>query len=73
VPGLIGNRLQHALRREAISIVEHGIADPKTVDETIKKGFGIRLSVMGPLEDEEWIKECRDGLAARLVRWNREF
>ena len=51
VPGLVGNRLQHALWREAISIVEHGIADPQTVDEVIKKGFGIRLSALGPLEE----------------------
>ena len=33
VPGFIGNRLQHALWREAISLVEHGICDAKTVDE----------------------------------------
>lgn len=50
VPGFVGNRLQHALWREAIAIVEYGIADPETVDEVIKKGFGIQLSVQGPLE-----------------------
>src|SRR4030042_3750769 len=32
VPGFVGNRLQHALWREAITIVEHGIADASTVD-----------------------------------------
>ncbi len=53
VPGFVGNRLQHALRREAISIVEQGIADPETVDEVIKKGFGIQLSVLGPLENAD--------------------
>lgn len=53
VPGNIGTRLQHALWREAISIVEHGIADPKTVDEVIKKGLGIQLAVLGPLENAD--------------------
>ena len=55
VPGFVGNRLQHALWREAISIVENGIADPATVDDVIKKGFGIRLPVLGPLENADMI------------------
>ena len=55
VPGFVGNRLQHALWREAISIVEKGIADAETVDEVIKKGFGIRLSVLGPLENADMV------------------
>ena len=50
VPGFVCNRLQHALWREAVSIVEHGIADPATVDDAIKKGVGIRLPVLAPLE-----------------------
>ena len=36
VPGFIGNRLQHALWREAVSLVEHGICDAATVDAVIK-------------------------------------
>ncbi|MBM4276523.1 MAG: 3-hydroxyacyl-CoA dehydrogenase family protein [Deltaproteobacteria bacterium] len=55
VPGFVGNRLQHALWREAISIVEQGIADPATVDEVIKKGFGVRLPVLGPLENADMV------------------
>ncbi|MHC1682053.1 MAG: 3-hydroxyacyl-CoA dehydrogenase family protein [Clostridiaceae bacterium] len=43
VLGFVENRLQHALWREAISIIENGIADAATVDEAIKFGFGIRL------------------------------
>jgi 3-hydroxybutyryl-CoA dehydrogenase len=50
VPGFLANRLQHALFREAISIVENGIADPKDVDDAIKYGFGMRLGVMAPME-----------------------
>lgn len=55
VPGFVGNRLQHALWREAISIVEHGIADPATVDECIKFGFGLRLPVLGPFENADMV------------------
>jgi len=54
VPGFVGNRLQHALWREAISIVERGIADAETVDEVIKMGFGMRL-VLGPLETADMV------------------
>jgi len=55
VPGFIGNRLQHALWREAISIVANGIADPAAVDDVIKKGLGMRLPVLGPLENADMV------------------
>ncbi len=55
VPGFVANRLQHALWREAISIVEHGIADPQTVDEAIKNSIGIRLAVLGPIENADMV------------------
>jgi 3-hydroxybutyryl-CoA dehydrogenase len=55
VPGFVGNRLQHALWREAISIVDQGIADPATVDEVIKNSFGIRLPVLGPLATADMV------------------
>jgi 3-hydroxybutyryl-CoA dehydrogenase len=55
VPGFIGNRLQHALWREAISLVEHGICDAETVDAVIKSSFGRRLAVLGPLENADMI------------------
>ena len=55
VPGFIANRLQHALWREAISIVERGIADPATVDESLKYGPGLRLPVMAPLENADLV------------------
>jgi 3-hydroxybutyryl-CoA dehydrogenase len=50
VPGFVANRLQHALWREAMSIVQNGIADAATVDLCVKNSFGLRLAVMGPLE-----------------------
>ncbi|MGD8563542.1 MAG: 3-hydroxyacyl-CoA dehydrogenase NAD-binding domain-containing protein [Desulfarculaceae bacterium] len=50
IPGFLGNRLQHALQREAMSLVERGIAEPEEVDRVVKYGFGLRLALMGPLE-----------------------
>jgi len=55
VPGFVGNRLQHALWREAISLVEHGICDAETVDTVIKAAFGRRLAVLGPLENADLV------------------
>lgn len=55
VPGFIGNRLQHALWREAISLVERGICDAESVDTVIKSCFGRRLSVLGPLENADLV------------------
>lgn len=55
VPGFIGNRLQHALWREAISLVERGICDAEAVDMVIKSCFGRRLAVLGPLENADLV------------------
>jgi len=55
VPGFIGNRLQHALWREAISLVEQGICDAETVDAVVKASFGRRLPVLGPLENADLV------------------
>ena len=55
VPGFIGNRLQHALWREAIALVENGICDAETVDNVIKSAFGLRLAVLGPLENADMV------------------
>jgi 3-hydroxybutyryl-CoA dehydrogenase len=50
VPGFVGNRLQMALLREALAIVEAGIATPEDVDTIIKSSFGRRLAVAGVFE-----------------------
>lgn len=55
VPGFVANRLQHALWREAISIVERGIADPLTVDEALRFGPGIRLPQLAPIENADMV------------------
>ena len=48
--GFVGPRLQAALIREAIFIVEQGIASAETVDIVVRNSFGRRLSVAGPFE-----------------------
>jgi 3-hydroxybutyryl-CoA dehydrogenase len=55
VPGFIGNRLQHALWREAVSLVEQGICDAETVDAVVKASFGRRIAVLGPLENADLV------------------
>jgi 3-hydroxybutyryl-CoA dehydrogenase len=49
-PGFVGNRLQAALFREAVSIVEQGIASAEDVDTVIRNGFGRRLAAAGIFE-----------------------
>ena len=49
-PGFIGNRLQFAAFREALNIVEEGIATPEDVDRAMKYGPGFRYPILGPLE-----------------------
>lgn len=53
IPGFIGNRLQFALLREALFIVEQGVASIEDVDTTVKMSFGARLPITGPLESAD--------------------
>lgn len=55
VPGFVGNRLQHALWREAFSLIDDGVCDPATVDTVVKAGFGLRLPVLGPVETADLV------------------
>ena len=55
VPGFIGNRLQHAMWREAISLVQRGVCTAEAVDEVVKAGFGRRLAALGPLENADLV------------------
>jgi 3-hydroxybutyryl-CoA dehydrogenase len=55
IPGFIGNRLQHALKREAIAIVADGVCDAETLDTVVKEGFGARMAVLGPLEQSDLV------------------
>jgi 3-hydroxybutyryl-CoA dehydrogenase len=53
VPGFIWNRLQFALLREALWLVENGVAEPATVDLVVRDGLARRLSLTGPFESAE--------------------
>jgi 3-hydroxybutyryl-CoA dehydrogenase len=55
VPGFIGNRLQHALWREAFAIVAEGVADAETVDLVARNTIGLRLGQMGPIENADYV------------------
>ena len=55
IPGFVGNRLQHALKREAIALVAAGVCDAETLDTVVREGFGARLSVLGPLEQSDLV------------------
>lgn len=49
-PGFIGNRIQFAVFREALNIVEQGIATFGDVDRAMKYGPGFRYPIIGPLQ-----------------------
>lgn len=51
--GFVGNRLQLALLREALYIVESGIASAETVDTAVKYSLGRRWATTGPLESAD--------------------
>lgn len=53
LPGQLANRILQAIIREAVNIVEIGLADAEDVDTAIKAGMGIRMPVWGPLEHIE--------------------
>ena len=45
----------HAFWREAISLVESGVCDAETIDIVVKRGFGLRLPVLGPMENADLV------------------
>ncbi len=55
IPGFVGNRLQHALKREAIAMVAAGVCDAETIDDVVKNGFGARMAVLGPMEQADLV------------------
>lgn len=50
IPGFLINRIQTAMFREMLSLLEQGVAFPEDIDEAVKGSFGFRLAVMGPLQ-----------------------
>jgi 3-hydroxybutyryl-CoA dehydrogenase len=48
-PGFLANRLQHALAREAFSLIDDGVATAEDVDNAVRFGFGFRFLAAGPV------------------------
>jgi 3-hydroxybutyryl-CoA dehydrogenase len=55
VPGFVGNRLQHAMWREALALIDEGVCDAETVDLVAREGFGARLATIGPVENADLV------------------
>jgi 3-hydroxybutyryl-CoA dehydrogenase len=55
LPGGVGNRLQHALWREAVALVDAGVVEPADLDQIVKSSFGMRLPVLGPIENADLV------------------
>ncbi|MBM7169884.1 3-hydroxyacyl-CoA dehydrogenase family protein [Streptomyces sp. G44] len=71
VPGFIGNRLQFALLREALHLLEQDVCDPVTIDTVMRSSLGLRWSAVGPMENADFIgldltRNILDSLAPHL-------
>jgi 3-hydroxyacyl-CoA dehydrogenase len=53
IPGFIHNRLQAALGREACALIQAGVASPQDIDTVVTRGFGLRYSTTGPMEQRD--------------------
>lgn len=53
IPGFIGNRLQHAMMREALYLVADGVVSPEGIDTAVRYGFGFRFIACGPMMQKE--------------------
>lgn len=62
LPGLVANRIQHALMREALYLISEGIATPDDIDKAVRYGFGFRYAAAGPILQKElsgWDINCQ--------------
>lgn len=53
LPGFLANRIQHAMMREAFSLIDQGLATPEDVDTAVRYGFGFRYAAAGPIMQKE--------------------
>jgi 3-hydroxybutyryl-CoA dehydrogenase len=53
IPGFLANRIQHALMREALALIDSGIASPDDVDTAVRYSFGFRYAAAGPVLQKE--------------------
>lgn len=67
IPGFLANRIQHALMREALSLIEEGIATPNDIDTAVRYSFGFRYAAVGPMTQKEISGWEGMTLAAELI------
>ena len=67
IPGFLANRIQHALMREALSLVQEGIATPEDIDTAVRYSFGFRYAAVGPMTQKEISGWEGMTLAAELI------
>lgn len=53
IPGFLANRIQHALMREALDLIDRGIASAEDVDTAVRYSFGFRYAACGPMMQKE--------------------
>jgi 3-hydroxybutyryl-CoA dehydrogenase len=53
VPGFVGNRLQHAMLREALYLIDDGVVTAEGIDDAVRYGFGFRFIACGPMLQKE--------------------
>jgi 3-hydroxybutyryl-CoA dehydrogenase len=53
VPGMLVNRVQHAMMREAFNLIDRGIVSPEDVDAAVRFGFGFRYVACGPVRQRD--------------------
>lgn len=53
IPGFVGNRIQHAMMREALYLIADGVVSPEGVDTAVRYGFGFRFIACGPILQKE--------------------
>jgi 3-hydroxybutyryl-CoA dehydrogenase len=53
IPGFLANRIQHALMREALCLIDAGIASFEDVDDAVRYSFGFRYAAVGPMMQKE--------------------
>lgn len=86
IPGFLANRMQHALSREALSLIDRGIATAEDVDKAVRYGFGLRYIAAGPLLQRDhagldihcaaaetiYPDLCNDAVPAKVMRDHAE-
>jgi len=55
IPGFIGNRLMHAMWREALALIDAGACTAEDIDRVVKWTFALRLPALGPMENMDLV------------------